>query len=50
MLLIATDITKEVVAEMIDEGVEAGIGGEERNEVSQLVGCVCMDSDVICCL
>ena len=50
MSLIATDIIKEVVAEIIDKVVEAGIGGEERNEVSQLVGCVCMDSDVICCL
>ena len=38
MSSIATDIIKEVVAEMKDEVVEAGIGGEERNEVSQLVG------------
>ena len=50
MLSIATDIIKEVVAEMIDEVVEAGIGGEGRNEVSQLVACVCLDSGVICCL
>ena len=50
MSSIATDIIEEVVAEMLDEVVEAAIGGEERNEVSQLVGCVCMESDVICYL
>ena len=50
MSSIATDIIKEVVVEMIDKVVEAGINGERCSEVSQLVGCVCMDSDVICCL
>ena len=50
MLSISTEMIKEVLVEMIDKVVEAGIGGEERNEVSQLVGCVCMESDVICYL
>ena len=37
MSSIATDIIEEVVAEMLDGVVQAVIGGEERNEVSQLL-------------
>ena len=40
MLSISMEMIKEVVSEMIDEVVEAGIGGEGRKEVSKLVSCV----------
>ena len=37
MVSISTEMIKEVVADMIDEVVEAGMGDVESNEVSQLV-------------
>ena len=41
MSTISTEMIKEVVAEMIDEVVDAGVGDVNSNEVSQLVG-VCV--------
>ena len=41
MALITTEMIKEVMAEMIDEVVEAGMGDVNSNEICQLVG-VCV--------